>query len=130
MLFIDLDGFKPVNDTYGHDIGDALLVEVGRRLVAALPEAKQVARLGGDEFGVLIDVAQEDEAHVAASRRIIQAFSEPVRLGQISVRIALTIGLAIGPEKDVSADDLIRAADLAMYERKRGSRFSRPDRAA
>jgi diguanylate cyclase (GGDEF)-like protein len=120
VLFIDLDRFKPVNDTFGHCIGDAVLTEVAKRLRIALPEAKQIARLGGDEFGILLALSSgEDVPPSGAIERIHQAFGEPISIDHVNVRLGVTIGSAVAAGPECRAEDLIRAADFAMYDRKR-----------
>jgi diguanylate cyclase (GGDEF)-like protein/PAS domain S-box-containing protein len=121
VLFLDLDNFKAVNDGLGHVAGDALLVIVGTRLVAALRGADTCARLGGDEFAVLIEEAgasndiAADAAHIA--ERIIESFRAPISLDGAEVVVGVSIGIAIARDGE-KADDLLRNADLAMYRAK------------
>src|SRR5579884_166576 len=116
VLMLDLDGFKQVNDSLGHEAGDRLLVEVSRRLRASVREGDTVARLGGDEFAVVLDPANQDLAEVVA-RRIIGRLRVPVDLGK-SVVVQGSIGIAMGSTAEVSAEEMIRNADLAMYQAK------------
>ncbi|MFN3655933.1 MAG: diguanylate cyclase domain-containing protein [Pseudolabrys sp.] len=119
VFFIDLDGFKPINDTFGHHTGDAVLVEVAKRLNTALTGARHVARLGGDEFGVLVEFCGTDETLKSMIHVIQSSLREPIRVKDIMVRVDATIGFSTGPQEDFSAEDIIRAADHAMYDAKR-----------
>jgi len=119
VIFIDLDNFKPINDTYGHTAGDQVLVEVSRRLETRLREGDTLARLGGDEFAVLCEDTDEESARLVAER-VIAAFERPFAIGDHSVLQAASIGLAIQP-CDAGARDpeqVLRFADLAMYRAK------------
>ena len=121
VLFLDLDGFKRVNDTLGHGVGDRLLAEVGRRLVAVLRATDTVSRLGGDEFAVLLpDVTPDDAAEVAG--KIIAAVRAPLDLGDESLMISTSVGIAISPQDAASPDELLHLADGAMYQVKASGR--------
>jgi len=124
LLFIDLDGFKPVNDTYGHSIGDIVLEQVGQRLKAMSRGKDVVARVGGDEFLLLLSnvTTQEGIAHVAD--RLIQGLSQPYQAEGREVMISCSVGIAIYPD-GCSHSKLIARADAAMYSSKRsgGSKF-------
>jgi diguanylate cyclase (GGDEF)-like protein/PAS domain S-box-containing protein len=120
-LFVDLDGFKSINDRFGHSVGDELLVLVAHRLRSAMRHGDVVARFGGDEFVVLCEHCSVTAA-VAASQRIIDAVSAPFRIGDISVVIGASVGVAVEPAQLVSADLLLMHADVALYEAKRGGR--------
>lgn len=123
LLFIDLDGFKTINDTLGHSIGDELLIEVTRRLKASLRQNDIAIRMGGDEFLVIADGLRTAEAAAPLCRKLLSAVAEPIEtsIGQ-TVRITASIGIALFPEHADSADELIRAADTAMYEAKENGR--------
>ncbi|HVL75295.1 MAG TPA: diguanylate cyclase, partial [Noviherbaspirillum sp.] len=118
VLFIDLDGFKAVNDTMGHDAGDEVLRNAGLRLRDAVRPHDKVVRIGGDEFIVVLeDVgAASDAAHVA--ERIVHAFQEPFRLSKGTHSIGTSIGIAVYPEDGPDADTLLKHADIAMYSAK------------
>ncbi|GGQ84945.1 GGDEF domain-containing protein [Couchioplanes azureus] len=116
VLLIDLDGFKPINDTLGHAAGDALLIEVARRLERAVRQDDRVARLGGDEFAVLLPGADDARATGIADR-ILGALQEPVRTHGATVRVGASIGIAAYTDGD-DAESLTRHADLAMYRAK------------
>lgn len=130
VLFVDLDQFKPVNDTYGHDVGDAVLREVSKRLNQALVDTRLVARLGGDEFGVILDFEAEAETPVLIRQVLLEELRRPMRINGIEIEIDATIGIASGPEPDMTAEDLIRAADVAMYDGKRAHGAMRAKQAA
>ena len=130
LLFMDLDNFKYVNDSLGHDSGDRLLVEVARRLQGRLRPADTVARLGGDEFVVLLEEVEDTEEALQAAERISSALAAPFALSGEEVFAPASIGIALGgawaagPSSGAPAgrgrpEDLLRKADLAMYEAKR-----------
>lgn len=121
LLFIDLDRFKLVNDSYGHISGDRLLTGVAERLSAAVRATDTVARLGGDEFAVLCEDAGEDEA-VAAAERIQQSLRSQFVLPEGEVFSAASIGIVVSDGVDTASDDLLRDADTAMYRAKERGR--------
>jgi len=121
VVGIDLDGFKPVNDTYGHAAGDDLLRVVAARLRANARTTDVVARLGGDEFCVVSDTTTSIEAAEQMGARILAALSEPVSVVGGTVRITASIGVTLGHAGE-SVDEAIRRADEAMYEAKRGGK--------
>jgi diguanylate cyclase (GGDEF)-like protein len=117
VLFCDLDGFKRVNDLFGHAAGDELLVEVGRRIVASVRHADTVARLGGDEFAVLLEEVSDPEEVTKACQRILLALRTRFQVSGEDVSVTTTIGVAMS-ETGQSADALLSQADLAMYHGK------------
>jgi diguanylate cyclase (GGDEF)-like protein len=119
LLMIDLDQFKELNDTLGHHVGDELLRGVGPRLDATMRPGDILARLGGDEFGVLVKDADTEAATVAAGR-LRAALGRPYALAGISLHVGASIGIAAYPEHAQDANTLLRHADVAMYEAKRG----------
>jgi len=124
LLYLDLDRFKNVNDTYGHHAGDRLLVEVGRRLSACVRASDTVASLGGAELVVLLDELGSPEAAAAIARKIERALAEPIELSGHDVRTGTSIGIALFPGDGEGAAALERAADAALYlakERGRGN---------
>src|SRR5690606_900280 len=118
LLFIDLDRFKPVNDTHGHAIGDMLLRQVGARLTREVRASDLVARLGGDEFTVLLGSARraDDALHVA--QKLCRVLEIPFELGQVTAEISASAGVARFPEHGRTPAELVAAADKAMYEAK------------
>lgn len=122
LLFLDLDGFKAVNDRLGHLAGDRLLQEVARRLGAQLRESDTLARLGGDEFTILLPATRRDEDIGPMASKVIHALGQPFEIDGESVRIGTSIGIARWPEHASSPDDLIAVADQAMYSAKKAGR--------
>jgi diguanylate cyclase len=118
LLFIDLDGFKPVNDTYGHSIGDLVLEQVGQRLKAMSRGKDVVARVGGDEFLLLLTNVQAEEAVAQVASRLIQGLSHPYAVEGREVMISCSVGIAMYPD-GCSHAKLIARADAAMYASKR-----------
>lgn len=122
VLFLDLDGFKPINDTWGHDVGDVLLVEVAKRLLGSVRAEDTVARLGGDEFVlVLSDLAGRDGI-ARYAEKMVQALSEPYRVRGHVLKVGASVGIALFPEHSSSAAELQQMADKAMYAVKAGKR--------
>ncbi|QTD51016.1 GGDEF domain-containing protein [Sulfidibacter corallicola] len=119
LLFVDLDGFKLVNDRYGHGAGDSLLREVGVRLSDSVRETDTVARLGGDEFTVLLTGVTEVAAGARVAEAILSRLNEPFRVEGGQAYIGCSIGIAVYGRDGTTADDLIRSADAAMYAVKR-----------
>jgi len=117
LMFFDLNRFKQVNDTLGHEVGDLLLIEVGRRAAAVLGEKALLARLGGDEFAAMVPWESDDQAD-ACGRSIVDAMNLPFRLQGRSVEVSASVGLAIGDPAVHGCDELLRRADFAMYEVK------------
>ena len=125
ILFIDLDGFKPVNDTHGHAVGDALLRAIAARLRGSARDPDDAARLGGDEFALLVELRQDDtDAGGFLARRVLKSLRAPVEIDGRTIEVGGTIGIAVGPDAGTDAATLIHAADLAMYEGKRERRGS------
>jgi diguanylate cyclase len=122
VYLLDLDGFKPVNDRYGHDVGDALLVAVGQRLQGQLRGSDVVARLGGDEFVVLASGLADEHTALAVGQKLLAAFNTPFDAGGQVCEVGLTVGYAIAPLDGHTADELIKRADAAMYAGKQAGR--------
>jgi diguanylate cyclase (GGDEF)-like protein/PAS domain S-box-containing protein len=122
VLFVDLDRFKLVNDTHGHQVGDQLLAQVGRSLKDCVRKDDTVSRLGGDEFAVVIaDLARPDDAALVA-QKILDSFAAPFALGGQEAFITASIGVATFPNDGDGADTLLKCADVAMYRAKESSR--------
>jgi diguanylate cyclase (GGDEF)-like protein len=118
LMFVDLDNFKDINDSLGHDAGDQLLRGAGGVLSNAVRQGDIVCRLGGDEFTILLnDLRNADEAR-AVGQRILDRLAEPLRVGDVEVRTRATIGIALLPQHATTASDLMRFADTAMYRAK------------
>jgi diguanylate cyclase (GGDEF)-like protein/PAS domain S-box-containing protein len=115
VLFLDLDNFKNINDATGHQTGDAVLVEVARRLEGSIRSGDTVARFGGDEFVILCEGADEEVASVIANR-CLAALSDPIDVGARGIYVSASLGIAVSPPLDGS--DLLRFADAAMYDAK------------
>jgi diguanylate cyclase (GGDEF)-like protein len=118
VCFIDLDRFKQVNDTLGHSVGDALLVEVGRRLNEVIRDGDAVARLGGDEFTMLIDGVVSEPAALAVSRRIASVLASKLHLGDSEFGVTASVGVCLVDDTYATVEDILRDADIAMYASK------------
>jgi len=122
VAYIDLDGFKEVNDTYGHAAGDILLATVAQRMQQALREGDTLARMGGDEFvALLIDLGSGGDCETILER-LLQAAAEPVVFDTAVLKVSASIGVAIYPRDGQNAERLLEAADQAMYQAKRTGR--------
>lgn len=118
VMFIDLDHFKPINDTLGHNIGDDVLVTVAKRLSACVRTSDTVARLGGDEFAVILPEVSDSTEVLLVAGKIIDALKEPMIIQGNHLHVGASIGAAIFPEHGQLGDQLLRHADLAMYQAK------------
>jgi len=122
LLLIDLDRFKDINDTLGHDAGDALLVEVSARLRRAVRADDQVARLGGDEFAIILYDADNADEIKRVCIRIANSFANEVRFDGKRMTVSTSVGVAVFPENGDQEDSLYKSADVALYEAKRSGR--------
>lgn len=118
VLFVDLDKFKPVNDNYGHAIGDILLQQVAQRMRDCLRESDTVGRIGGDEFLVLLPHVESSETSVHIAEKLLQAIASPFRINRIDIEISCSIGIALYPTHGNTVLELIQMADQAMYKAK------------
>lgn len=121
VVFMDLDRFKAVNDSLGHEVGDKLLKVIANRLMNAVRQTDTVARIGGDEFAILFEGAPEHEV-TRLSRRLIETVSQHMELAGERVSVGASLGAAAYPKHGFTADGLLRAADSAMYKSKQGGR--------
>ena len=122
ILFIDLDDFKTLNDTHGHARGDEVLTAAAGRVSEVLRPSDTAARLGGDEFAVMIEDVVDEADALAVAMRLAEALRQPLPLGHSTVRVAASIGVALGGSGTETTDDLLRNADVAMYAAKQTSR--------
>ncbi len=122
LMFIDLDNFKMINDTLGHDYGDLLLQEVAKRLTSILREEDLVARLGGDEFTVILDDIKDTAYPSIVAQKLIDTLSQPVKLRDEMGYIGASVGIAVFPDDADNREDLIKNADMAMYSAKTGGK--------
>jgi diguanylate cyclase (GGDEF)-like protein len=122
VVFVDLDHFKFINDSLGHELGDRLLVTVANRLKDCLREVDTVARQGGDEFVLILSDIQDDQAITQTLQRIIAAVAEPVSLGNRNLVVTCSVGVSIYPEDGQDSQTLLKSADIAMYRAKEQGR--------
>jgi diguanylate cyclase (GGDEF)-like protein/PAS domain S-box-containing protein len=122
LLYVDLDGFKPVNDLYGHAAGDAFLQAVAGRMTRLLRPSDAVARLGGDEFAVLISGVRQRAAAEGVAAKIVQAASQPVRWGEVVLQAGASVGVALGALASAGAAQLLQRADAQLYRAKQAGR--------
>ncbi|MBX9818755.1 MAG: GGDEF domain-containing protein [Burkholderiaceae bacterium] len=119
VMFLDLDGFKQINDTYGHDVGDALLQTVADRLKENTRDDDTVSRLGGDEFLFLLMGAGDEQAVANLAQKIVHRVQLPCQLSVGEISVLLSIGIALFPKNGTTVESLIKEADAAMYKAKR-----------
>jgi len=122
LLFIDLDGFKKVNDTEGHKAGDRLLIEISERLQTTLREVDTIARLGGDEFAVIVPGCENEKAVSRLCERLIRAMRKPIVVDRMEHTVGASIGVALFPDDGSSVEELVMKADSAMYRAKETGR--------
>ena len=119
VVFLDLDGFKAVNDTHGHDAGDHLLITVAERMKLALREGDTLARLGGDEFVAMLPGLTDADASAPILNRLLAAAAQPVQFGDAVPQVSASLGVTFYPQaQEIDADQLLRQADQAMYQAK------------
>lgn len=119
LMFLDLDGFKPINDTYGHDVGDEVLREVAKRLETCVRDNDVICRLGGDEFVLMFNGLTERKALEERAAKVLDRINEPYWVGDNRVTMGVSIGISIGPADGKTGEDLLTAADEAMYAAKK-----------
>ncbi|MEW5562756.1 EAL domain-containing protein [Enterobacter asburiae] len=118
VVFIDLDGFKDVNDIYGHDVGDALIVHIAHTLQTQVPPGGMLARLGGDEFAMTVSGVEAGQKAAAFAGSVLDYLNPPIRLGERTIHISASIGIASGTLASSGSSELFRRADIAMYHSK------------
>ncbi len=118
LLFLDFDGFKDINDFYGHDIGDELLVKASKRLTDEIRKSDYLFRFGGDEFVFLLCDFNDESSIVKVSEKLKNSFSNPFLIDEHIIKITISIGIAIYPDDGTTSDELLRNADIAMYKAK------------
>lgn len=122
ILFVDLDKFKPINDVYGHKIGDEVLVEVAKRLQGAVRTSDTVARIGGDEFAVILEEIHHPTEATKIASKIVAQLSLPIHASDQICQIGASVGVALYPDDGTDLDEVVKAADLAMYRVKHAGR--------
>src|SRR5664280_1125209 len=120
VLFMDIDRFKEVNDTHGHEFGDLLLRAVGQRLRKSVRQSDTVARIGGDEFVIILDTVRKSGEGETVANHVRRSLAKPITVLQHAMTVTASIGISFYPENGESADMLMRAADSAMYLAKKG----------
>jgi diguanylate cyclase (GGDEF)-like protein/PAS domain S-box-containing protein len=118
LLFIDLDRFKAVNDNFGHDVGDRLLIAISERLAEMMRDSDTVARLGGDEFVILGDEIESESEALALAERVVQTLKEPFHVGPTEVSMPASVGVSLTHDADADPEEMLREADVAMYRAK------------
>ena len=118
MLYIDLNDFKPINDTHGHAIGDAVLCQVADRMKKCVRDSDTVSRIGGDEFSILLSNIENQEGCKILVEKIKRSIAEPIIEGGVTVKITASIGIAAFPGQGDSLEALLNFADLSMYKDK------------
>ncbi|WP_228448565.1 GGDEF domain-containing protein [Sulfurospirillum diekertiae] len=122
VLFLDLDNFKEINDSMGHDVGDMILIHVAKTLLLATRKSDTVARFGGDEFIILIDEIEEIKALENIAQKLIDAIQQPIRIHHLDIHITMSIGISLFPDSGKDFNQLIKNADLALYLAKESGR--------
>ena len=120
MLYIDLNGFKEVNDTHGHAAGDLILIQVAKRLQESLRNSDTVARMGGDEFIMLVEEIMSTEDAAATAQRVLDAIKQKYEINHaLQIEISASIGISVFPDHGEEDDSLVSCADQALYNTKR-----------
>jgi diguanylate cyclase (GGDEF)-like protein len=124
VFFLDLDGFKSINDTLGHDVGDALLRETAKRIVACVRDSDTVARIGGDEFTVILSNVKTLNSISPVAERLVEALATPFMLNGKNCHVTVSIGIALYPSNGETAEQLVKISDAAMYLAKNSGKNS------
>src|SRR5262249_33957572 len=122
VMVVDLDNFKTINNTLGHDIGDKLLVTLTERVSQLMRTTDTLARLGGDDFGIVLENVKDMAAASRMVRKLLECFRQPVHIGGHTVETSASVGIAAYPKDDTDPLSLLRHAELAMYQAKAGGR--------
>jgi diguanylate cyclase (GGDEF)-like protein len=117
-MFLDLDGFKDINDQHGHEFGDLVLKATAERIRDEIRETDTVARIGGDEFVIILSSLPESDIADRIAASVIKRIAQPVQIQSTEVTISASIGISLYPENGITAEELIRSADKAMYKVK------------
>jgi diguanylate cyclase (GGDEF)-like protein/PAS domain S-box-containing protein len=126
LLFLDLDRFKAVNDTFGHEVGDQVLIGVSERLAEMMRDSDTVARLGGDEFVILGEDIDSDTEALALAERVLAALREPFKVGSVELSMPASVGVSVSSDPEADPEAMLREADVAMY-RAKGEGGRRPE---
>ena len=118
LLFIDLDRFKAINDNFGHDVGDRLLIAVAERLAEMMRDSDTVARLGGDEFVILGEEFETEDEALLLAERVVQTLREPFHVGTVEVSMPASVGVSVTHDAEADPENMLREADVAMYRAK------------
>ncbi len=122
ILYLDLDGFKQINDTLGHDAGDILLQEAATRITACVRESDTVARMGGDEFTVIINNVRTQNSQDSVAKKIVEAIASPFLINGKNCSVSASIGISVYPGNGETPDQLVKIADATMYLAKQGGK--------
>ncbi|BAL80136.1 diguanylate cyclase domain-containing protein [Caldisericum exile] len=118
LFFVDINRFKDINDTYGHDIGDRVIKYVAHKLLSSVRSTDSVVRFGGDEFVIVFDEVKEIEDIVSIAMKVVDAFSLPFKFDEYTIDVGINVGIAIYPDDSATLEELLRKGDIAMYEAK------------
>lgn len=124
LLFIDLDRFKPINDLYGHEVGDRLLKEVAHRLISCVRHEDVIGRIGGDEFVIVLPYTDKGFPAATVAQHVLHALSQPFQIDELDLSISASVGISFFPQHGTDVDTLLHNADLAMYQAKETGRGS------
>ncbi|MBT7772043.1 MAG: GGDEF domain-containing protein [Rhodospirillales bacterium] len=124
LMFIDLDGFKAVNDTLGHEAGDILLKDVAKCLTSTVRQTDTVARIGGDEFIILLASIPDEDMALSVAKKVLKSLAHPFEIKEYIANIGGSIGISFFPKHGEIADQLLKAADNAMYDVKKSGKNS------
>jgi diguanylate cyclase (GGDEF)-like protein/PAS domain S-box-containing protein len=119
VMFLDLDGFKEINDQHGHEFGDMVLKATANRIKAEIRESDTVARIGGDEFVIILSSLPDNSLVARIAETMVEQIAVPIHIGAVEVEISASIGISLYPDNGTTADELIRSADKVMYQIKR-----------